>query len=50
MTEIVLKVKFGDGSIHFLKRLLDSDTSAAMLLQKHVEPGRISGNKRHPLK
>jgi hypothetical protein len=51
ITEIVLlKVKFGDGSIHLLRTLLDSGTSAAMLLQKHVEPGRrISGDKGHSL-
>jgi hypothetical protein len=37
MTEIIAKVKFRDGSIHLLRMLLDSGTSAAMLLQKHRE-------------
>jgi uncharacterized membrane protein len=33
-TEIVVEMKFNDGSVHLLRTLLDSGTSATMLLQK----------------
>ncbi len=49
-TEIVVEVRFKDGSVHLLRTLLDSGTSATMLLRKHVEPGRISKYKGTPVK
>ncbi len=49
-TEIVVEVQFKDGFIHLLQTLLDSGTSATMLLQMHVEPGRISKYKENPVK
>ena len=49
-TKIVVEVRFKDGSIHLLRTLLDSGTSATMLLRKHAEPGRISKYKGNPLK
>jgi hypothetical protein len=49
-TELVVKVRFKDGSVHLLCTLLDSGTSATMLLRKHVERGRISKFKRNPVK
>jgi hypothetical protein len=48
--EIVVEVRFKDGSVHLLRTLLDSGTSATMLLRKHVEPGRISKYKGNPVK
>jgi hypothetical protein len=49
-TEIVVEVRFKDGSVHLLQTLLDSGTSAPMLLRKHVEPGRIFKYKGNPVK
>jgi hypothetical protein len=49
-TEIVVEVRFNNGSVHLLRTLLDSGTSATMLLRKHVEPGRISKYKGNPVK
>ncbi len=45
-----MEVRFRDGSVHLLRTLLDSGTSATMLLRKHVEPGRISKYKGNPVK
>jgi hypothetical protein len=49
-TEIVVEMRFKDGSVHLLRTLLDSGTSATMLLRKHVELGRISKYKGNPVK
>jgi hypothetical protein len=46
----VVEVRFNDGSVHLLGTLLDSGTSATMLLRKHVEAGRISKYKGNPVK
>jgi hypothetical protein len=48
--EIVLKVKSGDDSVRILRMLLGSGTSTTMLLDKHIECGRLSGCKGRPLK
>ena len=44
-TEIVVEVRLKDGSAQLLRTLLDTGTSATMLLRKFVEPGRISKYK-----
>jgi hypothetical protein len=46
----VVEVRFKDGSVHLLQTLLDSGTSATMLLQKHAELDRISKYKGNPVK
>jgi hypothetical protein len=48
-TEIVVEVRFKDGSVHRLRTLLDSGTSATILFRKHIEPGRISKYKGNPV-
>ena len=44
-TEIVIEVRLKDGGAQLLRTLLDTSTSATMLLCKFVEPGRISKYK-----
>ena len=45
MTEIAIEARLKDGSVQLLRTLLDTATSATMLLHKFVEPGKISKYK-----
>jgi hypothetical protein len=49
-SRIFFREHLKDGSVHLLRTLLDSGTSATMLLRKHVEPGMISKYEGNPVK